>query len=97
MPKKTLSEKGLDGGGWIVVNKYLQVETRYGPVSGHSVFFDVGECNNGCVGSPTISYPGEEQTTETLAVSLAAEIIEVTQEKTQQLVNTHVQHVVDNS
>ena len=32
MPKKTLSEKGLDGGGWIVVNKYLQVETRDGPV-----------------------------------------------------------------
>ena len=27
MPKKTLSEKGLDGGGWIVMNKYLQVET----------------------------------------------------------------------
>ena len=37
--------------------------------------------------------------TETLAVSFAAEIIEVpviqTQEKTQQVVNTHVQHVVD--
>ena len=24
MPKKTLSEKGPDGGGWIVMNKYLQ-------------------------------------------------------------------------
>ena len=46
-----------------------------------------------------ITYPDEEQTTETLAVSLAAEIIEVpviqTQEKTQQVVNTHVQYVVD--
>ena len=32
MPKKTPSEKGLGGGGWIVVNKYLQVETRDGAV-----------------------------------------------------------------
>ena len=99
MPKKTLSEKGLDGGGWIVMNKYLQAETRDGPVWGDGVFCAVGECNYGCIGSLMISYPDEEQTTETLAVSLAAEIIEVpvipTQEKTQQVVNTHVQHVVD--
>ena len=34
MPKRTLSKKGLDGGGWIVMNKNLQVETRDGPVWG---------------------------------------------------------------
>ena len=93
MPKKTLSEKGLDGGGWIVMNKYLQVETRDGPVWGDSVFFAVGECNYGSTGSPKISYPDEEQTTETLSVSLAAEIIEVPVIQTQE--KTHVQHVVD--
>ena len=72
----------------------LQVETS---VWGDSVFFAVGECNYGCIGSP--SYPGDEQTPETLAVSFAADIFEVpviqTQETTQQVVNTHVQHVVD--
>ena len=79
------------------MNKYLQVETRHGPVWCDSVFFAVGECNYGSIGSP--SYPDEEQTTETLVVSLASEIIEVpviqTQEKTQQVMNTHVQYVVD--
>ena len=94
MPKKTLSEKGPDGGGWIVMNKYLQVETS---VWGDSVSFAVDECNYGCSGSP--SYPSDEQTIETLAVPLAAKIFEVpviqTQGKTQQGVNTHVQHVVD--
>ena len=99
MPKKTLSEKGLDGGGWIVMNKYLQVETRDSPVWCDSVFFAVGECNYGSIGSQKITYPDEEHATETLAVSLASEIIEVpviqTQEKTQQVMNTHVQYVVD--
>ena len=42
-----------------------------------------------------------EQTIENLAISSAVKIIEVlviwTQEKTQQLVNTHVQHVVNHS
>ena len=42
---------------------------------GVTVCVAVGECNYGCIGSP--SYPGDEQTTETLAVSLAAEIFEV--------------------
>ena len=65
-----------------------------------SVFSAVGDCNYGNIGSPKITYPDEEeQTTETLAVSLAVEIIEVpviqTQEKTQQVVNTHVQYVID--
>ena len=32
MPRKTLSEKGPGGNGWIIMNKYLQVETRYGAV-----------------------------------------------------------------
>ena len=99
MPKKTLSEKGLDGGDWIVMNRYMQVETRDGPVWGDSVLCAVGDCDYGYIGSQMISYPGEEQTTETLAVSLAVEIIEVpviqTQEKTRQVANTHVQHVVN--
>ena len=81
------------------MNKYLQVETRNGPVWGDSVLCAVRECNYGCIGSPMISYPDEEQTTETLAVSLAAEIIEVpvtqTRDKTRQVANTHVQHVVN--
>ena len=57
MPKKTLSEKGLEGGGWIVLNKYLQVETRDGPVWCDSVLCAVGDCNYGCIGSPMITYP----------------------------------------
>ena len=31
MSKKTLSEKGLDGGGWIVIYKHLQVEDEGRP------------------------------------------------------------------
>jgi len=74
MPKDTLSEKGPGGGGWIIMNKYLQVETRDGAVWGDGVCFAVGDCNYGCIGSPDdwklgkgmnpvpkISYPGEEQ------------------------------------
>ena len=30
MPQETLGEKGLCGGDWIIMNKYLQVETRDG-------------------------------------------------------------------
>merc|ERR1712136_546682 len=74
MPKETLSEKGPGGGGWIIINKNLQVETRAGAVWGDGVVFAVGDCNYGCIGSPDdwklgkgmnpvpkISYPGEEQ------------------------------------
>ena len=31
-----------DGNGWIIMNKYLQVETRYGAVCDDGVFFVVG-------------------------------------------------------
>ena len=34
------------------MNKYLQVETRDGPVLCDSVFLAVGECNYGSIGSP---------------------------------------------
>ena len=99
MPEKTLSEKGPGGGGSIVVSKYLQIKTRDGAVWGDDAFLEVSDCNHGRVGSPAdwdkegmnpaprISYLCEEQTIHIPAVSLAEEIGEV--------VNTHVQHVVD--
>jgi hypothetical protein len=82
MPKETLSDKGPGGGGWIHFNKYMQVTTKPehsgGPPGcgndpapwGDGVFFAVGDCNYGCIGTPKkwemppipkISYPGEEQ------------------------------------
>jgi len=73
MPKDTLSEKGPGGGGWIHFNEYMQVTKKPeegGAVWGDGVFFAVGDCNYGCIGSPPnwimppipkISYPGEEQ------------------------------------
>lgn len=73
MPKETLSDKGPGGGGWIYINKKLQVTTANGEVWGKGVVFAVGDCNYGCVGSPAawelhpipkISYPAEEQATQ---------------------------------
>merc|ERR1711966_22670 len=73
MPKETLSDKGPGGGGWIHINKKLQVTTANGEVWGKGVVFAVGDCNYGCVGSPQswqlhpipkISYPAEEQATQ---------------------------------
>lgn len=73
MPAETLSEKGPGGGGWIHMNKKLQVTTRTGEVWGQGVVFAVGDCNYGCIGSPPdwemapipkISYPSEEQCTQ---------------------------------
>merc|ERR1719247_3669756 len=74
MPKETLSDKGPGGGGWILINKKLQVVDKQGAVWGNGNIFAVGDCNFGCVGGPAdwdkgqgmppvpkISYPGEEQ------------------------------------
>jgi len=74
MPKDTLSEKGPGGGGWILMNKYLQVIDRDDNVFGNGKIFAVGDCNYGCIGDPKmwdlgqglrpmpkISYPSEEQ------------------------------------
>jgi len=75
MPKNTLSDKGPGGGGWIVINKKLQVVDKESnePV-GNGNIFAIGDCNFGCVGTPDdwkagkgmapvpkISYPSEEQ------------------------------------
>merc|ERR1711953_87714 len=73
MDKRTLSDKGPGGGGWIHFNKYLQVTLKPsegGAVYGDGSVFAVGDCNYGCIGDPPnwvmppipkISYPGEEQ------------------------------------
>jgi len=74
LPKEVLSDKGPGGGGWILVNKELQITTKEGAVWGDGSVFAVGDCNFGCVGGPDdwkvgegippipkISYPGEEQ------------------------------------
>jgi len=74
MPGETLSDKGPGGGGWIYINKQLQVTDKNGNVWGNGDVFAVGDCNFGCVGGPNdwsngkgmppipkISYPGEEQ------------------------------------
>merc|ERR1719355_126399 len=71
MPKETLSDKGPGGGGWIYINKKLQVCKNGGAeVFGDGTMFAVGDCNFGCVGNPPnfelppipkISYPAEEQ------------------------------------
>eukprot|EP00428_Durinskia_dybowskii_P025811 CAMPEP_0170232054 /NCGR_PEP_ID=MMETSP0116_2-20130129/15766_1 /TAXON_ID=400756 /ORGANISM="Durinskia baltica, Strain CSIRO CS-38" /LENGTH=392 /DNA_ID=CAMNT_0010482835 /DNA_START=77 /DNA_END=1252 /DNA_ORIENTATION=- len=70
MPQETLSEKGPGGGGWILMNEYMQVKKRDGSVWGDGSIFAVGDCNYGCIGEPPnwvmppvpkISYPGEEQ------------------------------------
>lgn len=73
MPKSTLSDTGPGGGGWILINRKLQVTKK--PSEGGEVWADgtvyaVGDCNLGCVGKgpnfdlapvPKISYAGEEQ------------------------------------
>merc|ERR1711881_402388 len=74
MDKRTLSDKGPGGGGWIHFNKYLQVTYKPsengGALYGDGKVFAVGGCNYGCIGNPPnwvmppipkISYPGEEQ------------------------------------
>jgi len=65
MPPETLSPKGPGGGGWILMNKYLQVmqnETEWS----EGCIFAVGDCNLACVGQdnasiPKTGYPAEEQ------------------------------------
>jgi len=70
MPKDTLSDKGPGGGGWIYINKHLQVTDKDLKVWGDGSCFAVGDCNFGCIGAPPnfelppipkISYPAEEQ------------------------------------
>lgn len=74
MPPETLSEKGPGGGGWILMNKHLQVIDRSDQIWGNGNIFAIGDCNYGCIGGPDdwkkgegmnpipkISYPGEEQ------------------------------------
>jgi len=74
MPPETLSDKGPGGGGWIVMNKHLQVVNKgTKELWGDGRVFAVGDCNYGCVENdpsvggfwmppiPKISYPGEEQ------------------------------------
>merc|ERR1711865_1119508 len=71
MPKETLSDVGPGGGGWIIINKKLQVMGEKGKsLWAKGKIYAVGDCNFGCVGShpnrevppiPKISYPGEEQ------------------------------------
>jgi hypothetical protein len=46
------------GGGWIHMNKKLQVTTKTGQVWGNGVCFAVGDCNFGCVGGPSDWGPG---------------------------------------
>jgi NADH dehydrogenase FAD-containing subunit len=75
MPSETLSDKGPGGGGWIYINKKLQVTDKNGKLFGNGCIWAVGDCNFGCVGGlsdwqkgegmppiPKISYPAEEQT-----------------------------------
>lgn len=63
MPKECLSDKGPGGGGWITVNKNLQVINKEGNVWADGKIFAVGDCNmvTQVAPIPKISYPGEEQ------------------------------------
>jgi len=73
MPGEVLSDKGPGGGGWIHMNKYMQVthkSNEEGETWCNGNVFAVGDCNYGCIGTPDkwilppipkISYPGEEQ------------------------------------
>eukprot|EP00418_Pyrodinium_bahamense_P018998 CAMPEP_0179123908 /NCGR_PEP_ID=MMETSP0796-20121207/58534_1 /TAXON_ID=73915 /ORGANISM="Pyrodinium bahamense, Strain pbaha01" /LENGTH=504 /DNA_ID=CAMNT_0020822557 /DNA_START=58 /DNA_END=1570 /DNA_ORIENTATION=+ len=52
MPKETLSEKGPGGGGWILMDMTLAVETREGTVwsadeAGYARIYAIGDCNAG--------------------------------------------------
>merc|ERR1719395_502940 len=52
MPDETLSDKGPGGGGWIIINKNLQVMKDKGKTDtpwGGDKIFAVGDCNFGCV------------------------------------------------
>merc|ERR1719367_373537 len=44
VPRETKSDKGPGSGGWIVVNKFLQVVTRQGEKWGEGVVFAFGDC-----------------------------------------------------
>lgn len=74
MPPNTLSDKGPGGGGWILINEYLQVVTKTNKVWGDTpVVYAVGDCNMGFVlkeGTdsdyviphvPKTGYPAEQQ------------------------------------
>lgn len=75
MPKKTLSDKGPGGGGWILINEYLQVVTKpNNKVWGDDpIVYAVGDCNLGYVLKdgddsnyvmphvPNMGYPAEQQ------------------------------------
>ncbi|CAK0807913.1 unnamed protein product, partial [Prorocentrum cordatum] len=47
MPESTLSDWGPSGGGWILVNRYLQVVTRDCERWGHGLVFAAGDCSIG--------------------------------------------------
>ncbi|CAJ1397633.1 unnamed protein product [Effrenium voratum] len=64
------SNRGPGGGGWILVNKYLQVVTKSGDRWGEGVVFAVGDCVFGGVGEapkweippvPKTGFPAEQQ------------------------------------
>jgi len=44
MPREVKSDKGPGSGGWITVNKYLQVVARQGDKWGEGLVFAVGDC-----------------------------------------------------
>mmetsp|Transcript_75398 Transcript_75398/g.170680 ORF Transcript_75398/g.170680 Transcript_75398/m.170680 type:complete len:464 (+) Transcript_75398:92-1483(+) len=57
MPKETLSEKGPGGGGWILMDMTLAVETREGNIwspdeKGYARIYAIGDCNAGGISSP---------------------------------------------
>jgi len=70
MPSQTLSEQGPGGGGWILMNKRLQVVNKKSQIWGQGVVFVTGDCMWGCIGEsrkwelppvPKTGYPAEEQ------------------------------------
>merc|ERR1712060_573572 len=70
MPPETLSDRGPGGGGWILINRNLQVITRKRKeLWGDGLVFAVGDCTVGCVGEaphwempqvPKTGYPAEQ-------------------------------------
>eukprot|EP00416_Gambierdiscus_australes_P017639 CAMPEP_0171057974 /NCGR_PEP_ID=MMETSP0766_2-20121228/2165_1 /TAXON_ID=439317 /ORGANISM="Gambierdiscus australes, Strain CAWD 149" /LENGTH=464 /DNA_ID=CAMNT_0011513183 /DNA_START=46 /DNA_END=1440 /DNA_ORIENTATION=+ len=56
MPKETLSEKGPGGGGWILMDMTLAVETREGYIwsseDGYARIYAVGDCNTSGISAP---------------------------------------------
>lgn len=65
MPKGTLSQSGPGGGGWILINKKLQVVTTSRHVWGGGSAFAVGDCTAGSVPEelpplPKIGYAAEQ-------------------------------------